>query len=98
MTRSNKKKNRLKPQPNNTTNLFSASSVPPEKILLSQEQRLMIARARANAKGHGINLVAGKPTSSDGNCAFEAVISNNNDRACFEENFCFQKTILGEFG
>ena len=89
MTRSNKKKNKLKPHPNSTTNLFSGSSVPPEKILLSQEQKLMIARARASAKGHGINLVAGTPTSADGNCAFKAVISNINDRACFEEKLLF---------
>ena len=75
-------------------NLFSGSSVPPEKILLSQEQKLMIARARASAKGHGINIVSGTPTSADGNCAFKAVISNINDRACFEDFLFVFKRLL----
>ena len=47
----------------------------------------MIKRATASAKKHGIQLRHGKPNPGTGDCAFEAVIQNNNDRSCFTENY-----------
>ena len=43
----------------------------------------MISRAMHSAMSHGINLNPGIPTPGLGDCAFEAVVSNNNQRNCF---------------
>ena len=46
---------------------------------------MLITRAIESAKKHGINLVHGTRNKADGNCAFDSVISNINDRICFSE-------------
>jgi hypothetical protein len=48
-----------------------------------------VKRAVASAGRHGINLTAGSPVPASGNCAFESVIFNVNDRSCFEEKLSF---------
>ena len=47
----------------------------------------MISRAIQSARKHGINLKHGSPNPGVGDCAFEAVIQNNNDRQCFRQKF-----------
>ena len=42
---------------------------------------------QASAKRHGINLKHGTSNPGIGDCAFEAIIQNINDRACFKDNF-----------
>jgi hypothetical protein len=50
-----------------------------------EEQSNMILIAIANAKKHDIDLLPGVLNRADGNCAFDAVINNINQRACFAE-------------
>ena len=40
----------------------------------------MIARAISSAHKHGIQLKLGSANPGLGDCAFEAVVQNNNDR------------------
>ena len=42
---------------------------------------------QASAHRHGIQLKQGAPNPGTGDCAFQATISNINDRSCFEEQF-----------
>ena len=56
-------------------------------ILMDQERELMISRAIASAQKHDISLKQGRPNPGKGDCAFEAIIFNNNDRHCFKEKF-----------
>ena len=51
--------------------------------LMQIEIEKMVARAISSSKYHGINLRHGTPNPAKGDCAFEAVIQNNNDRSCF---------------
>merc|ERR1712074_231749 len=53
--------------------------------LLTAEKNLMLARAITSGRNHGINLEPGSSNPGLGDCAFEAVIQNNNDR--FSEKF-----------
>ena len=48
---------------------------------------LLLRRAILSAKRHGINLVPGTLNPAQGDCAFEAVIYNNNDRNCFSKKY-----------
>ena len=65
-------------------------SKPPLPSVYSQdEETLMIRRAIASAKRHGINISHGTPNAADGNCAFESVVSNINDRPCYSESLPF---------
>ena len=45
----------------------------------------MIRRAIISSKNHGINLKHGSPNPGKGDCSFEAVIQNINDRSCYTE-------------
>ena len=47
----------------------------------------MISRAITSGRNHGINLKHGTPNPGAGDCAFEAIIQNVNDRPCFTEKF-----------
>ena len=51
------------------------------------EVKKMIARAKSSGKIHGINLRHGTGNPGTGDCAFEAIIQNNNDRNCFETKY-----------
>ena len=55
--------------------------------LLRQEKSLMISRAITSGQKHGINLKHGSSNPGTGDCAFESIIQNNNDRSCFNEKF-----------
>ena len=82
MPRSNKKKHFLKPQPKHPTSPSCQIA-----SLLTNEQNLMVARAITSGRNHGIDLVHGSSNPGQGDCAFEAVIQNNNDRSCFSQKF-----------
>ena len=47
----------------------------------------MITRAITSARNHGINLTHGSSNPGTGDCAFESVIQNNNNRTCFEKKY-----------
>ena len=51
--------------------------------------RLMLQRAVNSASHHGISIVQGRLNNALGDCAFEAIIFNNNDRECFPQKFPF---------
>ena len=42
---------------------------------------------QASAKRHGINLRQGSSILGNGDCAFEAIIQNINNRTCYKEKF-----------
>ena len=106
MTRSNKKKNGRKTLQKNQTSTSmmecstsmmksSTSAMDPSTsiaTLLSDERNTMISRAIQSANHHGINLRPGSPNPGLGDCAFEAVIQNNNDRKCYKEKFPLSTT------
>ena len=50
----------------------------------SEPTKLMLSRAVASSFRHGINLISGRLNPATGNCAFEAVLFNHNDRSCFQ--------------
>ena len=80
MPRSNKKKHFLKPEQQINPSCQIAS-------LLMAEKNLMLARAITSGRNHGVNLVQGTSNPGLGDCAFEAVIQNNNDRSCYTQKF-----------
>ena len=53
----------------------------------SEPTQLMLSRAVASSKRHGIDLIPGSLNPGTGNCAFEAVLFNLNERSCFEERY-----------
>jgi hypothetical protein len=79
MPRSNKKK--LSP------NQVAPSADMSIRNLLGKEKSLMISRAIASGKKHGINMKHGSSNPGTGDCAFESIIQNNNDRSCFQEKY-----------
>ena len=50
------------------------------------QNKKIFQRAILNANIHGISLVPGRENQGDGNCSYESVIFNINDRSCFAEN------------
>ena len=46
----------------------------------SSTSSILVTRAIESAKKHGINLIQGTLSEGDGNCAFNAVINNINNR------------------
>ena len=80
MPRSNKKKHFMKQEDPTSPSCQIAS-------LLTAEKNLMLARAITSGRNHGINLEPGSSNPGLGDCAFEAVIQNNNDRSCFSQKF-----------
>ena len=76
MQRGNKKfKNKPPPEPN--ISCVSATS------------SMMIRRAVASAKRHGISVGQGTHNLADGNCAIESVLYNIKDRPCFTDSLPF---------
>ena len=51
----------------------------------NQSEDDIFTKAKASAQKHNIKLKAGRKDRGFGNCAFESVINNINDRACFKE-------------
>ena len=60
------------------TSLFSSTLIDNDNIFM---------RAIASAEKHDIRLQPGRPNPGTGNCSYEAVINNINDRSCFQEKF-----------
>ena len=83
MPRSKKKKCSMKSLPKIPT---CGSLKPSEINLIGLEIDQMMQNARQSAKRHGINLLNGTG-NADGNCAFESVLSNVNQRTCFTEKY-----------
>ena len=82
MPRSNKKKASPKsPQKQSLNETYQIS------ILFNEEKNLMISRAISSGRKHGVNLQPGSSNPGLGDCAFESVIQNNNDRQCFREKY-----------
>ena len=79
-TKKKKKPNPLDPpQPQHQTPSDAISH------LFTEERRKMLSKAKSSAKKHGVQLVDGTPNIGKGDCAFESVILNINDRPCFNE-------------
>ena len=55
--------------------------------LLEKEKTLMISRTITSGKKHGIDLQHGSSNPGTGNCSFESILQNNNDRKCFPVKF-----------
>ena len=51
-------------------------------------------RAISNAKKHSIKLKPGTENKGSGNCSYESVILNINDRNCFAEKFPMNPSSL----
>jgi hypothetical protein len=45
----------------------------------------IFTRAIASAQKHSIELKAGRANNAAGNCSYESVMNNINDRTCFKE-------------
>ena len=93
MPRSNKKK----------TSVMTPPMHPPKKSfeissLLAEETNLMKSRAISSGRKHGVNLQPGSTNPGRGDCAFESVIQNNNDRNCIKKNFLFPLITIEECG
>ena len=58
--------------------------------LKHNEVAKMVTRAQSSSRYHGINLKHGSPNPGLGDCAFEAIIQNNNDRSCFMTKYPLQ--------
>jgi hypothetical protein len=52
----------------------------------------LVDRAIESAKKHGINLIQGTISEGDGNCAFNAVINNINQRNCYSNKIELSST------
>ena len=48
---------------------------------MDQERQLMLSRAIISGQKHGIQLKKGSSNPGLGDCAFESVTQNNNDRS-----------------
>ena len=90
MPRSNKKKTFLKPLPKLSTGQSVHSGDNAIVELVSIERNVMITRAITSARNHGITLTHGSSNPGTGDCAFESVIQNNNNRTCFKKNIHYQ--------
>ena len=53
----------------------------------SEPTKLMLSRAIASSLRHGIKLIPGRLNEGAGNCSFESVLFNNNDRSCFQDRY-----------
>ena len=89
MPRSNKKKSAFKPPPKHPTSQQIREMETEGTIvsLMTDERDRMMKGAICSAKHHGINLVPGLQTPGLGDCAFEAAISNINERNCYKQKF-----------
>jgi hypothetical protein len=54
---------------------------------------ILVTRAIESARKHEINLEQGTLNDADGNCAFDAVINNINDRKCFHEKLTLPSNV-----
>ena len=76
--------------------IFATSVDGSTALLLKMERSKMINTAISSAHRHGIKLKPGTPNPGAGDCAFEAIIQNNNDRSCFTDKL--KLTSTGIYG
>ena len=55
--------------------------------LKTEAIQLMLTRAIASGRKHGIKLTPGRPNPANGDCAFEAAVFNVNDRSSFSVKY-----------
>ena len=94
MPRSNKKKTpKTKLQKQNCQQLGQLDPISPHSSndaliqLLEKEKKIMITRAISSSSKHGINLTQGAPNPGTGDCAFESIVQNINERSSFTGKF-----------
>ena len=96
MPRSNKKKtpqNKLSAAETEPPSLFKLGPISPQSSngaavkLFENEKKIMITRAISSSSKHGINVTQGAPNPGTGDCAFEAIVQNINERSSFTEKF-----------
>ena len=63
--------------------IMSQTSV--SKMEYGNQESKMVQRAISSAQKHKIKLEAGRPNNADGNCSYESIIFNINDRKCFKK-------------
>ena len=63
--------------------------------LNSNTNMTIVQRAIASAQKHKIKLDPGRENHGDGNCSFEAIIFNINDRSCFQEKLPMTPDFYG---
>ena len=56
-------------------------------------QGVIVQRAIASAKKHNIELKCGRANNAAGNCSYESVIFNINDRRCFREKLLMSPDV-----
>ena len=61
----------------------------------SNTNMTIVQRAIASAQKHKIKLDPGRENHGDGNCSFEAIIFNINDRSCFQEKLPMTPDFYG---
>ena len=91
MPRSNKKKtsqNKSSEAETEPTPLISPQSSDEAAVqLFEKEKKIMIPRAISSSSKHGIDLTEGASNPGTGDCAFEAIVQNINERSSFKEKF-----------
>ena len=68
-----------------------------QSIQINDESEIF-RKAIESAKKHKIKMRAGRKDRGYGNCAFEAVINNINDRACYSNKLLHSATGTEESG
>ena len=56
-----------------------------KNIKSNNKENNIFTRAIASAQKHSIELKAGRANNAAGNCSYESVMNNINDRTCFKE-------------
>ena len=51
----------------------------------TEGDKKIFQRAMSSAQNHGLRLEPGRKNQGYGNCSYEAVLFNINDRSCFKE-------------
>ena len=78
---------KLKKKWDKTTNEEMEQDASSSYAVCETKYKKMFEGAIANAKKHNVNLKPGRENHGGGNCSYEAVIFNINDRSCFQSKF-----------
>ena len=96
MPRSNKRKSSQNkpsaaknepPPPLKLAGISHLSSNEAAAKLFEKEKKIMITRAISSSSKHGIDVMQGASNPGNGDCAFEAIVQNINERSSFTEKF-----------
>ena len=58
-----------------------------DKTEIEAQVKMIFRRAISSAEKHNVRLEPGKENHGDGNCSYESVIFNINERNCFNIKF-----------